>query len=49
MADKDSLAQNYGKNNLLRPMVGNGIIIDGQPHLLPMVLKKGGRWDGKVH
>lgn len=49
MADKDSLAQSYGRNNLNRPMVGNGMILHGQPQLLPMVLKKGGRWNGKVH
>lgn len=49
MADKDSLAQSYGRNNLHRPIVGNGMIINGQPKLLPMVLNKRGRWDGEVH
>ena len=49
MADKDSLAQSYGKNNLQRPIVGNGIILNGQPKLLPMVLNRKGRWDGRVH
>ena len=49
MADKDSLAQSYGRNNLMRPIVGNGIIINGQPKLLPMVLNKRGRWDREVH
>ena len=49
MADKDSLAANYGKNNLLRPIVGGGMIIDGQPKLLPMVLNKKAKWDGVVH
>ena len=49
MADKDSLAQAYGKNNLHRPIVGDGIIINGQPKLLPMVLDKRGKWDGEVH
>lgn len=49
MADKDSLAQAYGRNNLQRPIVGNGMIIEGQPRLLPMVLNKRGRWDKKMH
>ena len=49
MADKDSLAAAYGKNNLQRPIVGCGIIINGQPKLLPMVLNKRGRWDKEVH
>jgi len=49
MADKDSLAQAYGKNNLHRPIVGCGIILNGQPKLLPMVLNKRGKWDGEVH
>jgi hypothetical protein len=49
MADKDSLAQSYGKNNLQRPIVGCGIILHGQPRLLPMVLDKRGIWDGRIH
>lgn len=46
--DGYSLAFAYDKTNLGRPVIGHGIIIDGQPRLLPMVLKKGGRWNGVV-
>lgn len=46
--DKDSLAFEYDNANLPRPIIGHGIIIGGQPKLLPMPLKKGGRWNGEV-
>lgn len=48
LVDPDSLAMAYNKNNLKRPVIGTGIIIDGIPHLIPMVLSKGGRWTGKL-
>ena len=43
-----SLAFAYNKVNLKRPIIGTGIIIDGHPKLLPMVLNKRGRWDGNL-
>lgn len=43
-----SLAFAYNKTTLGRPIISHGIIIDGQPHLLPMVLNKRGRWNGFV-
>ncbi len=46
--DKDSLAFEYDNANLPRPIIGHGIILDGYPKLLPMPLKKGGRWSGIV-
>lgn len=46
--DKDSLAFAYDNANLPRPIIGHGIILDGHAKLLPMPLKKGGRWDGSV-
>lgn len=48
LADMKSLAQAYGKNSLERGIVGCMMILDGQPRLVPMVLKRGGRWDGIV-
>ena len=48
LIDDKSLAFAYNKTTLGRPIIGCGIIIDGQPVLLPMVLKKGGRWIGKL-
>jgi hypothetical protein len=35
----------YNKINLKRPLIGMGIIIDGIPKLLPMILNKKGRWN----
>ena len=46
--DGDSLAFAYNRTNLGRPIIGHGIIINGLPKLLPMVLNKKGRWIGEV-
>ena len=43
-----SLAFAYNKNNTKRPIVGMGIILNGLPKLLPMVLNKKGRWIGEL-
>lgn len=43
-----SLAFAYNKLNLGRPVISHGMIIDGQPKLIPMVLNKKGRWNGFV-
>lgn len=48
LIDGHSLAFAYDRNNLGRPIKGLGIIIDGLPKLLPMVLDDGGRWNGVV-
>ncbi len=47
--DDESMAFAYNKTTPTRPIIGHGIIIDGQPKLLPMVLTEGGNWNGKVH
>lgn len=46
--DDKSLAFAYNKNSPKRPLIGHGIIIDGFPKLLPIVLNKKGRWTGFV-
>lgn len=48
LVDDTALAMAYNKNNLKRPVVGCGVIIDGIPHLIPMILNKRGRWVGKL-
>lgn len=48
LIDDDSMAFEYNKVTHQRPIIGCGIILDGQPHLLPMVLKKNGRWNKKL-
>lgn len=44
LADDKSLALGYNKINPKRPIVSALIIINGIPQIVPMVLKKGGRW-----
>jgi hypothetical protein len=46
LADMKSLAQAYAKNSMERGIVGCMMILNGHPHLIPMVLKKNGRWSG---
>lgn len=48
LVDDDSLAMEYNKTNLKRPLIGSLIILNGQAKLLPMVLNKSGRWIGKI-
>lgn len=48
LADDKSLALGYNKVNPKRPIVSLLIILNGIPQIIPMVLKKGGRWTGKL-
>lgn len=48
LADDKSLALGYNKVNPKRPIVSLVIILNGIPQIIPMVLKKGGRWTGKL-
>jgi len=48
LADDKSLALGYNKVNPKRPIVSVIVILNGIPHLIPMVLKKGGRWINKL-
>jgi len=48
LIDKEAMAFAYNRTNLNRPIIGTGLVIDGQPKLAPMVLTKGGRWNGYV-
>ena len=45
LIDAKSLAFEYCKTQKSRPIISCGIIIDGLPKLLPMVLSKGGKWN----
>lgn len=45
LADDESLALGYNKINPKRPIVSILVIENGIPHIVPMLLKKGGRWD----
>jgi len=48
LIDQKSMAFNYAKNFRTRFIIGCGIIINGIPRLLPMVLDKKGDWIGKI-
>ena len=48
LIDKDSMAFAYSRVNIRRPILGCGIVQDGVPQLIPMVLKKGNRWVGHL-
>ena len=46
--DDKSRAFSYNKNTAKRPIVGHGLIWNGLPMLLPMILNKKGRWTGQL-
>ncbi len=46
LIDDDALAFSYNNVNVKRPVIGTGLIIDGQPVLEPMLLNTEGRWIG---
>lgn len=48
LIERDTFAFEYCKNNLKRPVIGTGVIINGHPKLEPMVLTNSGRWTGKL-
>lgn len=48
LVNPKSMAFAYNKNNLKRPIIGTGVIIDDQPLLIPMILDKKGRWVGRI-
>ena len=48
LINQNSMAFDYAKNFKSRFIVGCGMIIDGQPKLMPMVLDKDGRWNKTI-
>jgi hypothetical protein len=48
LINQKSLAFSYAKNFSTRFILGCGVIIDGVPRLLPMVLNNKGDWIGRV-
>ncbi len=49
LVDDKSLAFVYNNSNLKRPLIGCGMIIDSQPKLIPLVMHRNRRWDGKIN
>ena len=48
LIDDKSLAFHYNKTTATRPIIGTGMVLEGQPLLLPMILDKKGRWIGEL-
>lgn len=48
LIDKKSLAFRYDRLILNRPILGTGVIVNGYPRILPLVMDKKGRWIGKL-
>ena len=48
LVDQKSLAYEYAKNFSKKFIVGTGVLMNGQPRLLPMVLNENGRWVRKL-
>lgn len=48
LLDDNSMAFQYNKINPNRPVLGTGVIIEGWPRIIPMVLNKNGNWIGKI-
>jgi hypothetical protein len=46
LINDDAIAFAYNRIDSRRPIIGCGIILDGQPKLLPLVMERGGRWNG---
>lgn len=44
LIDRKSLAFAYDKLSLNRPLIGTGVVVNGYPRVLPMVLDKQSRW-----
>lgn len=48
LIDKDSLAFAYGKHTMYKPILGCGVIVNGVPTLIPMLLDSDGNWVGHL-
>lgn len=48
LANDKSLALQYNKINPKRPIVSVLMIVEGIPSIVPMILKRGGRWIGEL-
>lgn len=48
LIDPKSRAYGYQKNQVFKPIIGCGMILDSQPRLELMQLKGDGRWTGKL-
>lgn len=47
LIDDSTLAFHYNRTTMHRPVIGCAAVIDGLPKLLPLVMNKGGGWNGE--
>lgn len=48
LIDRNKYAFAYGKAMRVKPILGCGVITDGVPHFIPMILNKSSRWTKKL-
>lgn len=48
LIDDQKLAFEYNKINPNKPMLGTGVVVEGVPLLIPMILDAKGNWNGKL-
>lgn len=48
LVDDNALSMAYNKLNAKRPIISLGVIINGIPQLVPMLLTRRGRWVGRL-
>ncbi len=48
LIDKNAYAFKYGKHFRNKPILGSGVVLDGVPQFVPMILNKHGRWNKKL-
>ncbi len=48
LIDAKAYAFRYQRLEAARPIIGTGVVTNGTPKLVPMLLDKAGRWDHKV-
>ena len=46
--DDKAIAYTYNKKDIRRPLLSCGVLVDGIPIIIPMVLKADGRWNRRI-
>jgi hypothetical protein len=48
LIDVDAIAFKYGKHSAFKPVLGCGVVLQGVPYFIPMLLNGRKRWTGEV-
>ena len=49
LIDINAIAFKYARGSAFKPTLGCGVIVEGVPYFIPMMLKANGRWTGEIH